>query len=132
MLFVDRLDRLTSHLIVLRRVSNGVSRHLLTIVYAGAPKTNIDSICVLLVTLRMFKYFSINPAFGVIWRTLGEAAETLVTYIMLMVITLFGFVFMAYVSFGGHEKEYLTVSGSLNTVTSMLLGKYMWTHYRIL
>ena len=73
----------------------------------------------------MFKYFTINPSFGVIWRTLGEAAETLLTYIFLLVLCLFGFVFMAYVTFGGHIESYLTVTGSLNTVTSMMLGKCM-------
>ena len=82
----------------------------------------MDSVSVFLCTFRLFKYFDLNPHFGVMWRVLQLAANTLLTFVLLLVTFFFGFVFMGYVCFGGHLEDYITVHSSLNAVVQMVLG----------
>lgn len=85
---------------------------------------NISSINILLMYFRIMNYVTINKALSFLQDTMNAAMIDILYFLIMLVVILMGFVFMAYLSFGHTLAHYKTISNSFITCFAMMIGEF--------
>lgn len=85
---------------------------------------NLSSINILLMYFRIMNYVTINKALSFLQDTMSAAMVDIVYFLIMLVVILMGFVFMAYLSFGHTLEHYKTISNSFITCFAMMIGEF--------
>jgi uncharacterized protein Yka (UPF0111/DUF47 family) len=83
---------------------------------------NIAYFNILLTCFQTFKYLRMNRRLYMLWKTLQHAATNLFGFLFIFLIFVFGFVFLAWLTFGGEMLEFSTFNLSFGTCWNFLIG----------
>jgi hypothetical protein len=86
--------------------------------------TNISSFNILLMYFRIMNYVTINKALSFLQDTMSVAMIDILYFLIMLVVILMGFVFMAYLSFGHTLAHYKSISDSFITCFAMMIGEF--------
>jgi hypothetical protein len=86
--------------------------------------SNISSFNILLMYFRIMNYVTINKALSFLQDTMSAAMVDIFYFLIMLVVILMGFVFMAYLSFGHTLEHYKTISDSFITCFAMMIGEF--------
>ncbi len=75
-----------------------------------------------ILTLKLFKYFQVSPKLNVLLITLRKAGSSLAYFFVIMFITILGFSLAFYCAFNSLVAEYSTIGTSFMTLLFTLLG----------
>jgi hypothetical protein len=76
----------------------------------------------IILTLKLFKYFQVSPKLNVLLLTLRKAGSTLAYFFIIMFVTILGFSLAFYCAFNSLVEEYSTIGTSFMTLFFTLLG----------
>eukprot|EP01111_Echinosteliopsis_oligospora_P009852 TRINITY_DN2966_c0_g1_i2.p1 TRINITY_DN2966_c0_g1~~TRINITY_DN2966_c0_g1_i2.p1 ORF type:complete len:742 (-),score=165.62 TRINITY_DN2966_c0_g1_i2:14-2239(-) len=82
----------------------------------------ITAISILLSAFKTFKYLQLNPRLYVLWETLYDARFDMVTYMVMFLIILIGFLFFGWLTFGPDIEGFNGFVASLGTLWQFLIG----------
>eukprot|EP00003_Mantamonas_plastica_P001119 TRINITY_DN1081_c0_g1_i1.p1 TRINITY_DN1081_c0_g1~~TRINITY_DN1081_c0_g1_i1.p1 ORF type:complete len:608 (-),score=224.88 TRINITY_DN1081_c0_g1_i1:24-1847(-) len=88
---------------------------------------SLQSISVLIVFLKIFKYLQMNAKMSLMWSTLGMASADLVAFFIFFMIVFLGFSMMGHLLFGATVEDYRELGLSLITCFKMILGEFNYT-----
>ena len=83
----------------------------------------VDSLTVLLLTFKLFKYFQVSPMLDMLRRVLAISASNTLYFVLFLMNLMLGFSVMGQQMFGTAMEEFENVLDSFLTLTQMLLGR---------
>ena len=85
---------------------------------------NLSSFNILLIYFRIMNYVTINKALRFLQDTMRIAMVDILYFLVMLMIILIGFVFMAYLSFGHTLAHYKTIQEAFITCFAMMVGEF--------
>ena len=83
-----------------------------------------SSVNILLMFIRLIGHLTINKELSFLQDTLRVSVEDISYFLLMLLVLLFGFTFMAYLSFGHTLGHYKTIGNSLTTCFNMIIGNF--------
>lgn len=92
----------------------------------------LSSVNVLVIFLRLLKFFRENPRMNKLFQTLWDAKTDIFWFTVMLFIIMFGFVMFAYVSFGGQIAALQDILASVQYCFEFQLGNFnFWELYAV-
>jgi len=82
------------------------------------------SILAILCWVKLFKYLCMVGYFRLLVRILEKCAKELIVFSVLLIVVFFGFAVCFFVSFGGNDENFSTLSGSFLVLFFLLIDGY--------
>jgi len=87
----------------------------------------LSAVNILMIGVRPLKFVRENPRLAKLNQTLYEASEDLMWFVVMLFVTMAGFVMLAYISFGAHASECANLWVTLVFCFRFLLGDFDYT-----
>lgn len=84
----------------------------------------LSALNMLIIAVRPLKFFRRDARFAQLFKTFADAREDIVFFIVMLAITMFGFVLFAFVSFGPTVPQLGTIPGALIYCFYYVLGNF--------
>lgn len=85
---------------------------------------NISSVNILIIYFRVMNYVTVNKALRFLENTMKIAMVDILYFLIMLIVILLGFVFMAYLSFGSTLYNYRDIQTSFVTCFSTMVGQF--------
>merc|ERR1719198_1248337 len=85
---------------------------------------------VLLLVVKALKYFALQKDLMLLQKTLVQAIQDLITFLLILVFLFLGFIIMGYNIFGMQAAGFKTMQDTLGTLFLILLGEFDYEEMR--
>ena len=89
-----------------------------------------DACTVLVLVIKALKYFALQKDLMLLQKTLVQAIQDLMTFIIILVFLFSGFIIMGYNIFGMQASGFKTIQDTLGTLFLILLGEFDYEEMR--
>jgi hypothetical protein len=82
----------------------------------------LQSLNIVILTLKLFKYFRVSPKLNIMLLTISRAGSTMAYFLAIMVLTVIGFAMAFYCAFNAELEQFQTIDRSIGTLLFAVLG----------
>ena len=82
----------------------------------------IQSVNIVVLTLKLFKYFRVSPKLNIMLLTISKAGSTMAYFIVIILLTVVGFAMAFYCAFNAELEGFSTIDKAVGTLLFSILG----------
>ena len=82
----------------------------------------IQSVNVIVLTLKLFKYFRVSPKLNIMLLTISRAGSTMAYFLAIMLLTVLGFAIAFYCAFNAELEEFSSIDKAMGSLLFGVLG----------
>ena len=83
----------------------------------------LQSLNIIILTLKLFKYFRVSPKLNIMLLTISRAGSTMAYFVAILLVTTLGFAMSFYCAFNAELDDFSTIDRSVGTLLFGILGE---------